>query len=147
MGRAWWSTETRDQIGSRQLSSISRRWGEGEHSCIVNNFTKKKLFDIHEIIDNITNINGMHDFSHFMYMMKFVGCEALNLINVLGQMYFMDRWATILGLMSVLYLYLYTFVFAWCPISICGQWDIYFQIFGGRVLHIWSKSESSHAIL
>jgi len=29
---------------------------------------------------------------HFMYMMKFVGCEALNLINVLGQMYFMDRF-------------------------------------------------------
>merc|ERR1712212_741206 len=29
---------------------------------------------------------------HFMYMMKFVGCETLNLINVLGQMYFMDRF-------------------------------------------------------
>jgi len=29
---------------------------------------------------------------HFMYMMKFVGCEMLNLINVLGQMYFMDRF-------------------------------------------------------
>ena len=24
---------------------------------------------------------------------------------------------------------------------------VYFQIFGGRVLHIWSKSESSHSIL
>ena len=31
-------------------------------------------------------------FSHFMYMMKFVGCETLNLVNVLGQMYFMDRF-------------------------------------------------------
>ena len=29
-------------------------------------------------------------FSHFMYMVKFVGCETLNLVNVLGQMYFMD---------------------------------------------------------
>jgi len=29
---------------------------------------------------------------HFMYMMKFVGCETLNLVNVLGQMYFMDRF-------------------------------------------------------
>ena len=34
-------------------------------------------------------------FSHFMYMMKFVGCETLNLVNVLGQMYFMDRFMNI----------------------------------------------------
>ena len=34
----------------------------------------------------------MPDSSHFMYMMKFTGCELLNLVNVLGQMYFMDRW-------------------------------------------------------
>ena len=34
-------------------------------------------------------------FSHFMYMMKFVGCETLNLVNVLGQMYFMDRYIDI----------------------------------------------------
>ena len=48
----------------------------------------KKLIDIHGIIGNVI---PTFDFSHFMYMMKFVGCEALNLINVLGQMYFMDR--------------------------------------------------------
>ena len=45
----------------------------------------------HRVIDNFTDINRIHAFSHFMYMMKFVGCETLNLINVLGQMYFMDR--------------------------------------------------------
>ena len=38
------------------------------------------------------NIDAMPDSSHFMYMMKFTGCELLNLVNVLGQMYFMDRW-------------------------------------------------------
>ena len=56
-------------------------------------------------------------FSHFMYMMKFVGCETLNLVNVLGQMYFMDRF------MNMYYTYIYilpminldTFVdICWC---------------------------------
>ena len=47
--------------------------------------------------EHLTTIETTHDFSHFMYMMKFVACETLNLVNVLGQMYFMDRWPTISG--------------------------------------------------
>ena len=54
----------------------------------MSTISPEKLIDIHGIIGNII---PTFDFSHFMYMMKFVGCEALNLINVLGQMYFMDR--------------------------------------------------------
>ena len=30
-GRIWWSRKTRDQIGSRWSSSISRRWEEGKY--------------------------------------------------------------------------------------------------------------------
>ena len=54
-----------------------------------------KILTTIDNVDNIekilTTIETMHDFSHFMYMMKFVACETLNLVNVLGQMYFMDR--------------------------------------------------------
>ena len=30
--------------------------------------------------------------THASYFSRFVACELLNLANVLGQMYFMDRW-------------------------------------------------------
>ena len=57
----------------------------------------------------------MPDSSHFMYMMKFTGCELLNLVNVLGQMYFMDRWVVnnffkCILVFSILFLFTYLLI-------------------------------------